>query len=70
MKVTKAERRFDFTLHQRNALFWGVGIVAVVVLAVVAWVQICASLSHHFFGWLMSAAWKELIVLLAFREAQ
>lgn len=66
MKVTKAGRRFDFTLQPRKALIWGVGIVAVVVLAVVAWVQICASLSHHFFGWLMSAAWEELTALLAF----
>jgi hypothetical protein len=36
------------SLQQKRALLWGLGILTVLVLASVAWAQICASIAHCF----------------------
>jgi hypothetical protein len=35
-------------LPEKRALFWGLGIVVVLVLVNVAWAQICSALTHCF----------------------
>lgn len=37
-----------FTLQQKRALFWGIGIVTVVVLTNLAWAQIANAISRCF----------------------
>jgi hypothetical protein len=39
------------TIQQKRALFWGLGVLIVVVLVNVAWAQIAASLTSCFPFW-------------------
>jgi hypothetical protein len=42
----EGEETMNLTSQQKKALFWGLGILTVVLLINVAWLQIAASLPH------------------------